>query len=310
MNKLDNSNNQSNSPFERRIPLREAMGYVINAFLIIILALALYAKIDSSFDVNWRDVGFELIFIYMISSIIYINSLSLGKLNGQKKEEYKQAYKECNDATDKLSANKYIVNLDKFCLERQESDLEARKRVVLSSVYIPYDDYKSKYAGKSIKELKAMKRDEIKDDDKKKTEDGEKAPLFNRVQLRALTKVMYMRPHKLSPQSLTKPLNAKTKEFIEDCGKIERKIIAKKLIMSFATVVIVVNFSIEIVNAFSYKTVVESIVRLIPILWSWVSGQFAGYNISVNNKVAYYNDKARYCLQADNWLNEQNGVNK
>lgn len=302
MNKLDNNNNSNNSPIERKLPIREAMGYVVNAFLIIILALALYAKIDSSFDVDWSEIGFELVLIYMISSIIYVNSLSLGKLNGQKKDEYKEAYRKCNEATTKLSENKYIANLDKFCIERQEADLEARKRVVLSSVYIPYEDYKGKYAGKSMKELRAMRREGAKD--------GEKAPLFNRVQLRALVKVMYMRPHKLSAQSLTKPLNAKSEEFIEDCGKIERKIIARRLISSLAATFIVVNFSIEIVSAFSYKTVVESIVRLIPILWSWLSGQFAGYNVSVNNKVAYYNDKAKYCMQADNWLCEKYGVNK
>lgn len=303
MNKLDNNNNHSgSSPIERKLPIREAMGYVVNAFLIIILALALYAKIDSSFDVNWSEVGFELVLIYMISSIIYVNSLSLGKLNGQKRDEYKEAYRKCSEATTKLSENKYIANLNEFCIERQEADLEARKRLVLSSVYISYDDYTSKYAGKSIKELKAIKRDGAKDD--------EKAPLFNRVQRRTLVKVMYMRPHKLSSQSLTKPLNAKSEEFIEDCGKIERKIIARKLISSLAATFIVVNFSIEIVSAFSYKTVVESIVRLIPILWSWLSGQFAGYNVSVNNKVAYYNDKARYCMQANNWLDEQYGVNK
>lgn len=294
----DKAEDFSNSPIARKANVKEAMGYMVNAALIIILALALYAKIDSSFKVNWAEVGFELIFIYMISSIIYINSLSLGKLSGQKNDIFKEAYNKCSEATVALAKNKYIANLDKFCLERQEADLEARKRIILSSVYIPYDDYTEKYAGKSIKELRAMKRDDDKDDN---------APLFNRIQLRSLIKVMYMRPHKLSPQSLTKPLNAKTEGFIEDCDRLERKIIAKRLIMSFATIIIVVNFSIKIVNAFSYKTIVESIVRLIPILWSWVSGQFAGYNISTNSKIAYFNDKAMLCHQANEWLNEKYG---
>ncbi|MDE6758992.1 MAG: hypothetical protein K2J89_06960 [Clostridia bacterium] len=38
-----------------------------------------------------------------------------------------------------------------------------------------------------------------------------------------------------------------------------------------------------------------------------VSGQFAGYNISINNKVANFTDKARFCQQANNWLNEKYG---
>lgn len=295
--KTDDTNNL---PIGRKLSVKEAMGYVINAFLIIILTLALYAKIDSSFDVDWGKVGFELVLIYMVSAIVYTNSLSLGKISGQKRDEYQDAYKNCVKAISKLAENKHIENIDKFCMEKQEADLEARKRVVLSSVHIPYDKYINEYADKSISELKAYK--------KPLTENEKKArPFFNQVQIRALRKVMYMKPHKLSSQSLTKPVNAKTDEFLENCAKIERKMVARKLITSFVTTFVVVNFSIEIVNEFSYKTIVESVVRLIPILWSWISGQFAGYNISINSKIAYYNDKARFCSQADKWLNEHYG---
>ncbi len=276
-----------NSPLVRKFPIKEAMGYVVNAFLIIILTLALYAKIDSSFNVNWEEVGFELVLVYMVSAIVYTNSLSLGKLNGQKRKEYQDAYKNCEEAIAKLSVNKNIEKIDEFCLERQQIDLDARKRIILTSAHIPYDKYQDEYVGKSIKELKALK--------------------FNKVQLRALIKVMYMKPHKLSSLSLTKPVNARSEEFIENSARIERQTIARKLITSFVTTFIVVNFSIEIVNAFSYKTVVESIVRLIPILWSWISGQFAGYNISINSKIAEFNDKTTLCNQADNWLNEHCG---
>lgn len=296
----ERENDMSSLPMTRKLPIKEAMGYLINAFLILILTLALYAKIDSSFDVDWGKVGFELILIYMVSAIVYTNSLSLGKINGQKKEEYQEAYKRCTNAIIKLAENKHIENIDKFCMERQEADLEARKRIILSSVHIPYEKYQSEYAGKSISELRSLKKP-------LQAKEKKARAFFNKVQIRALIRVMYMKPHKLSPQSLTKPINAKTDEFLENCTKIERKMIARKLITSFVTTFIVVNFSIEIVSEFSYKTVVESIVRLIPILWSWISGQFAGYNISVNSKVAYYNDKARFCLQADNWLNERYG---
>ena len=286
----------------RALPLKEAMGYIINAFLIVILTLALYAKIDSNFDVDWKEIGFELLLIYMVSSIIYTNSLSLGKVSGQKRQEYKDAYEGCQTAIATLAKNKYIEKIDEFCLERQEADLTARKRVVLSSVHIPYDKYLSDYVGKSIKELRTLKKTS-----KNKNGEEKKRPFFNKVQLRALIKVMHMRPHKLDSQQLTKPVNAKTSDFIEDCTKVERKMIARKLIMSLATTFVVVNFSIEIVNEFSYKTVVESIVRLIPILYSWISGQFAGYNIAVNNKVANFTDKARLCTLANKWLNEKYG---
>lgn len=305
-------NTDRSLPLARRFPIKEAMGYVINAFLIIILTLALYAKIDSSFDVNWGEIGFELVLIYMVSAIVYTNSLSLGKTNGQKRKEYQDAYKKCVDAITKLAENKYIEKIDEFCIERQRVDLEARKKIVLSSVHIPYEKYEAEYADKSIKELRHLKKpladnDNKPEEEKKTDEEKNERPMFNKVQLRALIKVMYMKPHKLSSQSLTKPINAKTDEFIEDCTKIERKMIARKLIISFVTTFVVVNFSIELVNAFSFKTVIESVVRLIPILWSWVSGQFAGYNISINNKVANFTDKARFCQQADNWLNEKYG---
>ena len=289
-----------NSPLVRKFPIKEAMGYIINAFLIVILTLALYAKIDSSFDVNWGEVGFELVLIYMVSAIVYTNSLSLGKLNGQKRKEYQEAYKDCVKAIAKLAGNKYIEKIDEFCIERQQIDLNARKRIALSSAHIPYDKYMTEYADKGIKELRALKKP-LSDNESKAS------PLFNKVQLRALIKVMYMKPHKLSSQALTKPVNARTEEFIENSAKIERQAIARKLISSFVTTFVVVNFSIEIVNAFSYKTVVESIVRLIPILWSWISGQFAGYNISINSKIAEFNDKTTLCNQADNWLNEHYG---
>ncbi|MDE6758993.1 MAG: hypothetical protein K2J89_06965 [Clostridia bacterium] len=169
----------SNLPLAKRFPIKEAMGYVINAFLILILTLALYAKIDSSFDVNWEEVGFELVLIYMVSAIVYTNSLSLGKIDGQKRKEYQEAYKKCVDAITKLAENKYIEKIDEFCIERQKTDLEARKKIVLSSAHIPYEKYNNEYVGKSIKELRALKK--LLAENKKKA-----IPFFNKVQLRAL----------------------------------------------------------------------------------------------------------------------------
>ena len=171
-----------------------------------------------------------------------------------------------------------------------------RRKSVLGAVYVPWDKYVSEYAQKSIKELRAMKREK----------EGEKpAPHFNNEQIIAFIKVRRMKFHKFSPQQLTRPIDAKSEEFLEDISKLRRKTMARKMLMSLMLTLIAVSFSVEMVNDFSYRTVVEGVVKLIPMAWSWASGHFAGYNIASNNKMAYYKDKARYCLQADNWLNER-----
>ena len=289
-----------NSPVAKKLNVttKEFMGMAVNAFLIIVLALSTYVTVSTSFEINWSKLGFTSIFVYLMSCIIYSNSLNLGESAAAKKPEYKEACKSCISAIDTLVKNKHIEHIDEYCSEKRKLDLEARRKTVLGAVYIPWDKYEEVYSQKSIKELKAM-RQEKKDEEKKPS------PFFNREQIKALIKVKKMKCQKFSPQQLTRPIDAKSEEFLEDISKLKRKTMSRKMLMSLVLTLIAVSFSVEMVNDFSYRTVVEGVVKLIPMAWSWVSGHFAGYNIASNNKMAYYKDKARYCSQANNWLNER-----
>lgn len=301
MQKLENRiESLDNSPIAKRLNIttKEFLGMAVNAFLILVLALSTYVTVSTSFDIDWGKLGFTSVFVYLISCVIYSNSLNLGESAVAKKQEYKEVCKSCIDAIDTLVKNKYIEHIDEYCSEKQKTDLEMRRKSVLGAVYISWDKYVSDYAQKSIKELRAMKREK----------EGEKsAPYFNKEQIIAFIKVRRMKCHKFSPQQLTRPIDAKSEEFLEDISKLRRKTMARKMLMSLMLTLIAVSFSVEMVNDFSYRTVVEGVVKLIPMAWSWASGHFAGYNIASNNKMAYYKDKARYCLQADNWLNERYG---
>lgn len=305
MQKLENKFERiDNSPVAKKLNVttKEFLGMAVNAFLILVLALSTYVTVSTSFDIDWGKLGFTSIFVYLISCVIYSNSLNLGESAVAKKQEYKDACKNCIEAIDTLVKNKYIEHIDEYCSEKRKSDLEMRRQSVLGAVYISWDKYVEEYAQKSIKELRAMKREKAGED--------KPARYFNKEQIIALIKVKRMKCHKFSPQQLTRPIDAKTEEFLEDIAKLRRKTMARKMLMSLLLTLIAVSFSVEMVNDFSYRTVVEGVVKLMPMAWSWASGHFAGYNIASNNKMAYYKDKARYCLQADNWLNEKYGHSK
>lgn len=284
-----------------KITTKEFLGMAVNAFLIIVLAMSTYVTIDSTFNIDWSKLSFTTLFVYLMSCVIYSNSLNLGESAVAKKQDYKDVVKSCIGAIDTLVKNKFIEHIDEYCLAKQQSDLDSRRKTILSAVYVSWDKYESEYSKKSIKELKAMKRDKENDEDQKPT------PYFSHDQLRAISKARRMKCRKFSPQQLTRPIDAKSEEFLEDIAKLRRKVMARKMLMSLVLTLIAVNFSVELVSDFSYKTIVEGIVKLIPMAWSWASGHFAGYNITINNKMAYYKDKARYCTQANNWLNEKYG---
>ena len=297
-----------NSPVAKKLNIttKEFLGMVVNAFLIVVLAMSTYVTVDSTFNIDWSKLGFTSLFVYLISCVIYSNSLNLGESAVAKKEDYKQTVKDCITSIDTLVKNKFIEHIDEYCLAKQKQDLESRRKTVLSTVYVSWEKYESDYSKKSIKELKEMTRDEKSDNSKEKA-NKKPVPYFNREQLRAISKARRMKCHKFSPQQLTRPIDAKSEEFLEDIAKLRRKVMARKMLMSLILTLIAVNFSVGLVSDFTYKTVVESVVKLIPMAWSWASGHFTGYNITINNKMAYYKDKARYCTQANNWLNEKYG---
>lgn len=64
---------------------------------------------------------------------------------------------------------------------------------------------------------------------------------------------------------------------------------------------------LEMVKDLTFKTIVECLIKIFPIVWNWITGRFKGYALINDVYVGHFKDKARYCLQANNWLNERYG---
>ncbi len=295
-----------NSPIgiKFNVTSKEVTAHMFNALVLIAFILASFVTIDENLNVQWSNVGRSAIIIFFASFMVYCNSLSIGKISGAKNPVYIEAKEKCEEAIGKLVENKYAEHVNEYCLAMQQNDLETRRKRILGAVFVPYEKYVTKYMDKSYKQLKRLTKAKEIDGDKNSSE---KEKELARKQIKAIMKANCMRYHKFDPQMLMRPTDAYSETFIRSASRADREAIIRRLVTSAIMTFVVVDFGVEMVKDLTFKTIVECLIKIFPIVWNWITGRFKGYALINDVYVGHFKDKARYCLQADNWLNERYG---
>ncbi|MCX4361760.1 MAG: hypothetical protein OSJ74_00010 [Clostridia bacterium] len=294
-----------NSPIgiKFNVTSKEVTAHMFNALVLIAFILASFVTIDENLDVQWSNVGRSAIIIFFASFMVYCNSLSIGKISGAKNSVYIEAKEKCEDAIGKLIENKYAEHVNEYCLAMQQNDLETRRKRILGAVFVSYEKYVTKYMDKSYKQLKRLTKAKNDGDKNSTEEEKELAP----KQIKAIMKANCMRYHKFDPQMLMRPTDAYSETFIRSASRADREVIIRRLVTSAIMTFVVVDFGVEMVKDLTFKTIVECLIKIFPIVWNWITGRFKGYALINDVYVGHFKDKARYCLQANNWLNERYG---
>lgn len=294
-----------NSPIgiKFNVTSKEVTAHMFNALVLIAFILASFVTIDENLDVQWSNVGRSAIIIFFASFMVYCNSLSIGKISGAKNPVYIEAKEKCEEAIGKLIENKYAERVNEYCLAMQQNDLETRRKRILGAVFVSYENYVTKYMDKSYKQLKRLTKAKNDGDKISTEEEKELAP----KQIKAIMKANYMRYHKFDPQMLMRPTDAYSETFIRSASRADREVIIRRLVTSAIMTFVVVDFGVEMVKDLTFKTIVECLIKIFPIVWNWITGRFKGYALINDVYVGHFKDKARYCLQANNWLNERYG---
>lgn len=280
--------------------IKSTLYSLVNAFIILVLALASYVKLYTSIEFDISDLAYNTVLLWVCGYIVYSNALSSGELKGQSGELYKNALKTALDSNKALTENKNIEHLYEFVQEQREIELNSRRRAVIGSATLSWEKWETDYIHASMKELRARRREVVNADGKKI-----KAPYFERHQLVAILRCKTMRYKPFSVLQLTSPVGTKGEKFISPSADSVRKAIkTRRALSSVVFMVIVANFAVEMVQDFTFATVVECVVSLVPVAWAWVSGWFSGWNLSTKTAVAHYVDKAKWCSRAVAWLNK------
>lgn len=284
-------------PLQRK-EVRSFIGQSVNLLIIAAMIMVSYVVIDGTAGINWAQDGYEIALLVLAIYAIYTNSYAIGKTKGAATDAYVKAEDSCREAINELTAHKSVERLGEFCAEAVQSELKVMRTSLLSSVCIRYETWEKLYADKSMTELAAMKKNETIEKNGRETA----VPLFDRNELSVLRRIKKLRPAKFTPKMLTAPISVKSSEFLPDYRKSERREKLRKLVITLTSSLVTVNFSVQLVQDFSFASVIECVVKTIPLVWAWVSGQYGGFRNYTERKTAYYEEKTKLCLRAVAWL--------
>ena len=280
--------------------MKSTLYSLVNAFIILVLALASYVKLYTSIEFDLADLAYNTVLLWVCGYIVYSNALGSGELKGQGGDIYKTALAAAMEANKKLTDNKNIEYLYEFVQEQREIELNSRRRAVIGSATLSWEKWETDYINASMRELRARRREVVNSKGRKV-----KVPYFERHQIAAIFRCKTMRYKSFSVLQLTSPVGTKGEHFIAPSEDSVRKAIkTRRALTSVVFMLIVANFAVEMVQDFTFATAVECIVSLVPVAWAWVSGWFSGWNLSTKIAVAHLLDKAKWCNRADAWLDK------
>ena len=309
MDKIDNINKDSEEP-ERYLsdPRRESRKRaekgindnsheknVINNIVLIVLVIVAAVISFTDFKISIgkiQKLTALAVFLYIITSLVYQNSYGRGKLRGKKDPEYKEALREYRTKRNFIYDNSVAGLVPEFCRSYKEKEIKEYRAGVLSDVEIEYIEYKEKYRRLTIFNILRLK---MPFDMKK-----------------AIIKCNRAKPIRLAPGLILNESGEMCrKKLIGQSGRErERKDKRKNLISRAITVLFGAAVVINIIFDFSYVTIIQWAVRMLPIITAIFMGEDAGYcNITVT-ETAFKRSQASIINLFNEFLEEKKKISK
>ena len=291
---------------EREKPKKDTLSVilynVVNLVVIAAIMLLKVATIDGTFSIDWVAFGAETAILWIVQYMLFLVNYSIGKDKGKLTELYDQSATECRSICNELIAAYSPSKIQEYCDFITQLDLQNAQRRILSGA-CEFDDFNAKYRFMNRAQLKAVPRfisaetaiitaEFAKKLQKRRLSGAEKAKLylFDRRQIKAILRAQRLKAEKMTSSDLI---------YAEVDMQIRRRVAAKpgaseqkqkmrKLLNSAIFAAIFTGVTVSATVDFSFSSVVDMFMSLVPILIGVVNGRVQGYRRSTATAVAYF----------------------
>ena len=233
------------------------------AIMVIIAAIISFTDFSISFG-EIKKLTALAIFLYIITSLVYQNRYSRGKLRGKMDLEYKESLLAYRNKRKSIYDKSAATLVPEFCRCYKARELREYRENILSDVEIEYEEYIEKYRRLRFMDILLLKLPfDIK---------------------RAIIKCHRAKPLKLTAGLiLNENGEADRQALIGQSGKVREKRDKRKQQISRAiSVLFGAAVVINLIFDFSVITIIQWCVRMLPIIAAIPMGDDAGYcNITV-----------------------------
>ena len=236
---------------------------IMLAALVIIAAVISFTDFSLSFG-NIRNFTALTIFLYIITMFVYRNRYSKGIARGKKDEEYIRSLSEYREKRSYIFDNNLAGAVPAFCTYYKKKELREYRESLLCDIEMSYDEYKEKY-------IRMPNRAVMKQ--KLSTEAKQVIIKCNSAKSLRLYPGMILNEngeydrHKLIGKS---------------GRERERRDKRNQAISRAAYVIFGTLIAFDVIFNFSWLTIAQWIVRMLPVIIATISGDDGGYcNITV-----------------------------
>ena len=204
------------------------------------------------------------LFLYVITTIIYRNRYNRGKLRGRSDADYVEALSDYREAKRKIADLGIASEIPTFCQEYKTKELKEYRKGILADVDLDYDEYMQKYRNLSDRAVMRLS-----------------LPLNMR---KAIVKCNNAMPIKLTPGLIMNESGEADREKLVAQSGRDREIKDKRrqLISRGLVVFLGGAIAVDVIIDFSFITIVQWFVRMLPIISAIVMGDDGGFcNIAV-----------------------------
>ena len=233
----------------------------LNVFLILSVVIAAFASMgDLTLSIGEAsNITVLVIFLFVISRMVYHDIFVENMDEARKSEEYKAAKSEFDEISNKVYESKLVSKLPLLCARYCEEELKHRRTLILLNTGIDYETYEKKYRDKSKEDLIKLGLTKTTVKSISKANKAKNMNLSSDILLSdEMDSVNMQDPRKMS---------ADRKQFAAEL---------KSGITAFLKTTLVGVISISVAFDFSLESVAQWAIRMMPIVTAALSAGPAG----------------------------------
>lgn len=239
----------------------------MNDIMLVLLVIVAAAISFTDFTLSWgnvRNLTALTAFLYIITTLVYRNRYAKGKQRGRCDKDYIEALGNYRTMRQELYDKSLVKHIPSFCRYYKTKELREYRENLLSDIDMDYDEYRQKYHNKSFRHI--MKLD------------------MSFSAKKVIIKCNNAKPLKLTPGVvINENGEANRKKLVGQSGKERERTDKRKQVIERGLVVLFGSMvAVNIILDFSVITIIQWLVRMIPVLFAVMSGDDSGYcNVTV-----------------------------
>ena len=239
----------------------------VNDFMLIVLVVIAAIVSFTDLELSWGSIAkltALMIFLYIITTLVYRNSYARGIARGKADKQYQEARVDYLNNRQRIYDHNIANLVPEFCRVYRKDELREYRASLLLDIEMEYDEYAAKYARMPTKEIM-------------------KLPMSLEAK-ETIIKCNKAKSIKLRPGMILNENGEYDRhKLIGKSGKQrERQDKREQVIIRAIYVLFGGLVTVSLMLNFSFTTLVQWIIRFLPVLIALISGDDTGYcNITV-----------------------------